>query len=685
MYQYVNGNLAISVNDWMEAGLTYDQFRHDSKDGYLEIADRSINGNTLIWVDSIKRPERMRAIEKALGKASVEQSDLYEVTVNTEARAFFSKYTRENGTRLDTDFVERLTMKASLFDAMRRGMERQQAAKARAGMRFNKGKWLDDMLSWFTRQCLNKPDPKSSDPVCREGGAAYGYGITPYTNTRVLERNFKAYMSEGFPALLSGKIGSDNTRKVSRKVENLLLALWRTNDKPFVHRVYELYTEFVHGTRELFDRETGETYDPKETDGNGNPVFMELSEATIWNYLKDVVNTTAVYADRNGHFDYQNAMRPKHHRKAGQFSLSKISMDDVALSRKAKVAGKDVWVYKYIAVDVVSGYYFRPAYIIGKPTERTVYESMRNVFCELWSLGLPMPAELEVEHHLMSNIPWLEDAFRFVRFCQSPTEKRAEHNIRSLKWGTAKDMGHTRGRWYAKHEAYRAVRNKVEGDYVEPAYDPMQIIMDDLADIERHNSELHPRQKTYPGMTRRDVLTKQVNPDLKPIDMAYLMQYIGNVTETSIRNNDWVQVDNTGFELKDFGSLNRLKPNNRKVTAYWLPNSDETVETVYLYQDGVYIAEAENREKYAYNECEAERTEADNAAMLHQQKRVAKFDKWVKDRREELPKVGHMDAGQVREVETVTPVVIEEAPQPLGYEEDEWNAEDYAALAIKNL
>ena len=672
MYQYVKGNLAISVNDWIEAGLTYDQFRMDSQRGLLDIAERRTGGNTLIWVDSIKRPERMRAIEKALGKANVEQSDIYEVTVNTEARAYYSCYSKPDGTRLEAATVERLTMKASLFDAMRRGMERQQAAKARAGKRLNKAEWLRDMLAWQTRQCLN------------EGGAAYNL-VKPYTNTRSLERAYKSYLTEGFDALLNGNMGGDNARKVSRKVENLILALWRTNDKPFVTRVHELYMEFVNGTRTLFDSETGEAYDPKETDPQGNPIYMELSEATIWNYLKDVVNTTAVYADRNGHFDYQNAMRPKHHRKAGQFSLSKISMDDVALSRKAKVAGKDVWVYKYIAVDVVSGYYFRPAYIIGKPTERTVYESMRNVFCELWSLGLPMPAELEVEHHLMSNIPWLEDAFRFVRFCQSPTEKRAEHNIRSLKWGTAKDMGHTRGRWYAKHEAYRAVRNKVEGDYVEPSYDPMQIIMDDLADIERHNSELHPRQKTYPGMTRRDVLTKQVNPDLKPIDMAYLMQYIGNVTETSIRNNDWVQVDNTGFELKDFGSLNRLKPNNRKVTAYWLPNSDETVETVYLYQDGVYVGEAENREKYAYNECEAERTEADNAAMLHQQKRVAKFDKWVKDRREELPKVGHMDAGQIREVETVTPVVIEESPQPLGYEEDEWNAEDYAALAIKNL
>lgn len=697
MYQYINGNLAISVNDWMDAGLTYSQFRMDSQRGYLEIAEPHKNGNTLIWVSSIKRPDRMRAIEAALGKAHVEQSDIYEVTVNTEARAYYSQYAKPDGTRLDNETVERLTMKASLFDAMRRGMERQQAAKARAGKKLNKGQWMKEMLGWWTRQVMNGSNGtdrtdgtyKRADGIsCYRAyeGAAYGYGIGAYTNTRSLERAFRRYLEEGFASLISGNVGGDNARKVSRKVENLILALWRTNDKPFVARVHELYNEFISGTRELFDTETGEAYDPKETDAEGRPIFVELSQATIWNYLKDVVNTTAVYADRNGHFDYQNALRPKHHRKVGQYSLSKISMDDVALSRKAKVAGKDVWVYKYIAVDVVSGYYFRPAYIIGKPTERTVYESMRNVFCELWSLGLPMPAELEVEHHLMSNIPWLQDAFSFVRFCQSPTEKRAEHNIRSLKWGTAKDMGHTRGRWYAKHEAYRAVRNKVEGDYVEPAYDPMQIIADDLADIERHNNELHPRQKTYPGMTRRDVLMKQVNPDLKPMDMAYLMQWIGNMTETSIRNNDWVQVDNAGFELKDFGSLNRLKPNNYRVTAYWLPGADERVETVYLYQDGVYIGEAENREKWAYNECEAERTDADNAAMLHQQKRVAKFDKWVKERRAELPKVGHMDA-ELAEAIGTTPleVVPEVNEQPQGYEEDEWNAEDYAALAISRL
>ncbi|MBR6905198.1 MAG: hypothetical protein IKN32_10150, partial [Bacteroidales bacterium] len=62
-------------------------------------------------------------------------------------------------------------------------------------------------------------------------------------------------------------------------------------------------------------------------------------------------------------------------------------------------------------------------------------------------------------------------------------------------------------------------------------------------------------------------------------------------------------------------------------------------------------------------------------------------------RRAELPKVGHMDAGRMEELEspalTGTPFGKGEVPevneQPLGYEEDEWNAVDYAALAINRL
>lgn len=674
MYQYIEGNLAISVNDWCSAGLTYSQFLHDSHRGFLRIAQRSQRGETLIWFDSIRRPERMRAIEAALGKANKDdmEQNIYQVSISAEARRYFSQFTKDDGSRLDAEQIDRLTRKASLMETLQRGLQRQLQERAARGIRLKMSDWYKAMMEWWARQTVTET----------------GRGIAPYRNARSFGRAFKAFEADGYASLLHGGLGKENARVVSKRLSNLLLALWRTDDKPFIDHVYELYKEFVTGTQELYDRQTGEVYNPQDFYKNGKPQM--LSRSTVWNYLKDVVNETAVYADRNGHFDYQNSRRPKHHRHLGEYSLSKISMDDVALSRKARVGSKEMFMYKYIAVDVVSGYYFRPDYIFGKPNEQTVYNTFRNMFCELVDLGLPMPAELEVEHHLMSNIPWLQDAFRFVRFCSSPTEKRAEHNIRSLKWGTSKQQGHTRGRWYAKHEAYRAIRNKVDGDMVEPLYDPRRIMADDLADIERHNNELHPNQKLFPGMTRKQVLLTQVNPNLKPIDMGYLLQFIGNTTETSIRNNDYCAVNNAEYEIRDFGCLNRLQPNNKRVTAYWLPKEDGSVPVVYLYQDGKYIGEADNRERYAYNECAAERTAADEQNMLHQQKRAAKFDKFIRDKRAELPQIGRVSVEQSQEAAGVpVDIVIEESEQPRNYEQDElspeFNATDYAAMALQSL
>lgn len=667
MYQNIDGNLAISVNDWCSAGLTYRQFRYDSQKGRLKIAERGLYGETMILLDSIKRPDRMRKIEEVMGQVpNITTDAIYNLTVDTEARAFFTSYTKPDGTPLDNTLVQEYTAKASLFETMKDGLKRQTAARAASGNKLKMCEWYQDMLQWYTRQCFDI----NGIAKC----------VKPYTNVRSLERAFKAYCNDGYKSLISGKIGNDQARVVSRSMENLFLSIWRNNDKPFVHRVWELYNEFISGTTELYDKATGEVFRPSDFCKDGKAT--EVSEATVWNYLKNVVNNTAVYADRNGNFDYANTLRPKNHRRLGKYSLSKISMDDVALSRKSNRG----WVYKYIAVDVVSGYYFRPAYIIGKPTQETVYQTFRNMFCELVELGLPMPGELEIEHHLMQDIPWLDKLFAFTRFCQSPTEKRAEHNIRSLKWGTAKDAGHTRGRWYAKHEAYRSVRNKVDGDYTEPIYQPQTIVADDLEDIERHNNELHPLQKTYPGMTRRDVLIKNFNPNLKNIDLSYLLQFIGNETYTSIRNNDYCVVANTECELRDFNALKRLKPNCSEVTAYWLPDKDGSVNSVYLYQDGTYIGEAVNREIFDYNECAVERTEQDIENMQHQYRRSAKFDKFVKERRSEICKVGTMDKRITESIATVPlEIVLTENEQPLNYEQDEFNSEDYVSKALSEL
>jgi hypothetical protein len=657
MYQVIDNTLTITVNDWCNAGLTRDMFKNDSKRGYLSIYQRGLKGNTRIDVHSIKRSDRLEVIESTLGKILPKEEfkkkgcrTIFRFELDTDARPELLKIRKPDGTPLTPEQLDKYVNRASIFLSVRKGFERHAAERAKAGKRPTMGIFWESATEWAMEQAAQYP-------------------WIPLSNARSFERAFKSYKKGDYTTLINDNMGNDNARLVNKAVEKLLLALWRTNDKPFHTRVHELYLEFVSGTQILFDKSTGEEFNPENFRHKGRAI--EISLGTVWNYLKDVINETSVYAARNGNFDYVNTKRPKQHRKPGYYSLSKVSMDDVAMSRKSTRG----WVYKYIAVDVVSGYWFRPAYVVGKPSHNTVIEAFRNMFCELSEMGLPMPGELEVEHHLMQDFDWLNELFPFVRFCNSPTEKRAEHAIKALKYGVSKNEGHTRGRWYAKHEAFRSVRNKVSGDFIEGVEQPQTIVADDLADIEKHNNSLHPLQKTYPGMTRKQVLMQNFNPVLKTVEHWHLYRYIGNETETSIYNNDYCPVSNERFEIVDFASLKRLKPNNTGVMAYWMPEADGSIEKVYLYQGETYIGKAVNRANFAYNECAIERTQADEVNMLHQDKRVAKFDKFIKEEQATIPILGRMETERSAELAAVD-VKIVETEQPKGYEEDEFSDMD---------
>lgn len=649
MYQIIGDTITLSVNHWMQAGLTYSQYDNDRKRGYLTIFRRGTHGNTLIDMASILRPERLHIIEQAYGPwNSTTNTDIYAVALSGEARQFYTAHRKPNGQPLDAARLQEYTAQASIFTAMQHGLTMQTEARARHGKRLNKWDTFKQLLPWYNSH-------------------AQKFNCYVYKNVRSFERAYSKYVDEGYVALLHKGEGGDNARIVSTQMENLFLSIWRVHHKPFVSRVYELYLEFISGTRELYDRETGEVYKPE--DFRHKHRRLEISEATVWNYLKSVINNTAVYADRNGNFDYANAKRPKHHRKVGAFSLSKISMDDVCLSRKS-VRGD---VFKYFAVDVASGYIFRPAYIIGKPTHQTVYEAFRNMFIELSMHNLGTPVELEVENHLMKDIPWLESVFPYVRFCTSPTEKRAEHSIRSLKYTTAKNMGQTRGRWFSRSEAYKSVRYKKDGDFIEPMYDPHVIIQDDLDAIDAYNASLHPLQKTYAGLIRLQVLIKQANPNATPIEHWHLYKYIGNMQTCTLYNNDYVKCANEEFELVDFGSLERLKPNNYTLEAYWLPNEDGSVKQVYLYQGDTYIGTANNRNDTDYNEFRAEQTEADHTNKLHQQKRIAQFDALIRERKQIIPQV---DTFIPTSHESIT--IIDELPETVSNDDLEYATVDFS-------
>lgn len=674
MYARYEGHPVISKADWRKAGLTDRQYRYDLANGAISLA----KGTDLILLGSIQRPERRAIVEAKFGPIEKEEDKpLFEAKADAEARAWYTAYRKADGTPLETRLIEQYTNRASLLEALKRGLEVQRAERARVGRKVKMGEWYEEAMAWYNEEIgkMGGLQPKSATA-----------GKETFQNARSFERVFKAYCNEGYSSIVSKAIGNDNSRKVSVKADNLIVALWRTNGKPFKERVWELYMEFVTGNRELWDEETGEVFRPDDFRHKGRT--LELSPATVYAYLSRAVDVAAVYADRNGQFQYQNSQRMKHVRKLGQYSLSKVSMDDAMLSRKTS---DDKWVCKYLAVDVLSGYWFRPAYHVGSANEELVMESFRNMFRELYALGLPMPGELEVEHHLMKNIEWLNKVFPFVRFCASPTEKRAEHNIHALKYGAAKNEGHTVGRWYTKAEAYRGIRVKSDGNYKVPTADKGTLIADDLADIEAHNNEAHPNDKRFGGMTRREVLLKMANPELKPIEPWYLLRWIGNRTETSIVNNNLLQVQYEKFWLADFGSLDRLKPNSKRVEAYWLPEADGSIKTLYLYQGDTYIGEAENMEKYRYNEFAIERTAEDEAGMLEQMKRAAKFDKKIHDRRAELPKVGgwkRQGKNATNWEEVAVQVETVEAPQPDNYDDGEFNhakACDYAALGAETV
>lgn len=121
--------------------------------------------------------------------------------------------------------------------------------------------------------------------------------------------------------------------------------------------------------------------------------------------------------------------------------------------------------------------------------------------------------------------------------------------------------------------------------------------------------------------------------------------------------------------------------------AYWLPEADGSIDKVYLYQGDTFIGEAYNSTKYEYNEFTIERTDADEANMLHQNKRNAKFDKFIKERREELPVVGFETPEQQAERAEVTPEVIDETVQPQNYDgyDDLDEDIDWTSRAINSL
>lgn len=570
--------------------------------------------------------------------------------IDAKARDFYTRFRFDNGDTLPPEHIQEYTVNASVIEAVMRAME--DATFMRKAMKAGPVNWgeLAGAISYYQ--------------------AEFGHTL-PVSSNRFKKRvnDFKA---NGYESLISRKFMNQNRRKVTYDIERLLLSIDAQPEQPFNTTVWEQYNMFVQGDLELYDPEAGEVLNPADfTDKDGNPLV--LSPATVANYLNNPKNKALRAKLHMSQWDFNNAYRPYHLRSIGEFSLSKVSLDDRDLPRPMKDGNR---VKAYYAYDVVSGAVVGYAYNRYKTTELFL-DCMRNMFQTLDRNGMYIPAELEVEHHLVSDfadgLMQAGTVFPLIRWCNpgNSREKRAEHKNREKKYGVEKRTQVGIGRWWAKLEANRPKEEKVYDEknntYKVKAYSYEELVADDIRAIQTFNAQPHPNQKRYPGMSRWDVLCAHQNPNLAPWDKAVLYRFIGQHTETTIRQNTYCTVMYNQYGLPSPEIIEKLEPRNYKVDAYYLPDADGTINEVYIYQNGRYIATCKPVARY--NENTAEQTEYDKAAYTEQSKYVAQFDKMMKDGK--IKRVGILAK---EEAKLITEVQAEAVPLPAQAEEEDYSA-----------
>lgn len=570
--------------------------------------------------------------------------------IDAKAREFYTRFRFDNGDALPPEHIQEYTVNASVIEAVMRAME--DATFMRKAMKAGPVNWgeLAGAISYYQ--------------------AEFGHTL-PVSSNRFKKRvnDFKA---NGYESLISRKFMNQNRRKVTYDIERLLLSIDAQPEQPFNTTVWEQYNMFVQGDLELYDPETGEVLNPADfTDKDGNPLV--LSPATVANYLNNPKNKALRGKLHMSQWDFNNAYRPYHLRSIGEYALSKVSLDDRDLPRPMKDGNR---VKAYYAYDVVSGAVVGYAYNRYKTTELFL-DCMRNMFQTLDRNGMYIPAELEVEHHLVSDfadgLMQAGTVFPLIRWCNpgNSREKRAEHKNREKKYGVEKRTQVGIGRWYAKLEANRPKEEKMYDEknntYKVKTYSYEELVADDIRAIQTFNAQPHPNQKRYPGMSRWDVLCAHQNPNLAPWDKAVLYRFIGQHTETTIRQNTYCTVMYNQYGLPSPEIIEKLEPRNYKVDAYYLPDADGTINEVYIYQNGRYIATCKPVARY--NENTAEQTEYDKAAYTEQAKYVAQFDKMMKDGK--IKRVGILAK---EEAKLITDVQAEAVPLPTQAEEEDYSA-----------
>lgn len=662
MLEYYNKTLCASAKVLEDSGiLSLSNFKKLAIRGRVKVVRKGGgNGNyALVAVDSLPEKYRKLVHEKFPNGGETRLAGWVRLNYERDqnAWAFFSDPSL-CGAELSEERIEEYTVNAGVLQACIKMYDRASTASKNAGESYN---W--EMMASAV-EALKKE-----------------YQHTLPTSMNRFRRKVAEYRKFGYSCLISGKYGNQSARKVNHKIEQVILGLACLPNKPFHANVAEMYISFVCGELDVYDISTGELFDPDEfVDKNGEPLI--LSEATIINYLNKPKNKVLIDSKTLSRNAFRHEIAPHTHRHNPEFSLSKVSLDDRDLPRK--LVDTKERPKAYYAYDVTSGYVIGRAYSRRKNRD-LVLDCFRDMFQFLDRNNLNIPAQMEVENHLMSE--WRNsflkagEMFPFVRFCAP--ENHQEKHAEPLNGAKKKSIEHKNhlgiGRFYGKGK-WRTESKKVYDDrndqYEDKEYYTWeQLIEEDRRDIDEWNNSLHGNQKMYPGMTRKEVFFANINPTLKPYDKARLAKYIGEKVETSIRRSSYCRVNYTDWWISGTEVLGRLAPNNYEVQAYCLRDEAGEIKDVYIYQGDKFIDRLDN--VGTFNTADCEKTDDDHAVMADQMSRINEFHGWVKDNT--IAPLGIAPRYEI-------PEEIETLPMPIEPSSNEDHmAVDYAAKAMEDM
>ncbi|HLN56119.1 MAG TPA: hypothetical protein VK207_09005 [Bacteroidales bacterium] len=642
----------ITLSQWIESGLTFKQYEHD-KQRYGLVSTRACKGQEVQIQWSSLQEKRQALIKARFGDPSPKQPSIFSNIIEPDPEAFdffTKKYKLPDGRDLPFTAQTEYCADAAVLKAI------GKVVSESITMRRNMGNPVRANMVW--------------DSVAK-AVAAVDRTLWPHDlpeNTRRLREKYRQFAKNGYSALIHKNFCNQSARKVDEQMEDLFIALYTTKNRHFINTVTELYIQWLAGNFELVNTKTGEYFNREDfKDENGTPKY--ISESTTWRYLSKPANRQVIKKLRDSAIDFKTAALPYNHRHKPNFTLSKVSFDDRDLPRRTS---KGFEVKCYYAYEVKSQCFIGWAHSREKNLN-LIYECFRSMLSFLTKQKLPWPLEAEVERHLMTQLKQpLEQMFPYVRWCvpQNSREKRAEHGIRSKKYGAEKLLQDNIGRWSNRHDAYKINQDETK------IYEFDDLVADDIYSINWHNTQPHP---DYPDKTRLQVLREMVNPDAGDPVMRTILRHIGYMERRTIHNHNFIVIQYKNYYIDAPKVLNMLAPNNYEVEAYFLPNENGDINELYLYQNDRFLCEAKLLEKY--NEAQAERTEHDEEIRKQQDNIKVEAIQRVKRQKERLPKVEILR--NMPDFSDITPEILDVTPDSseelktnndsISYDPDYWS------------